>query len=103
MKNKQKNIKTTSTIGGRICKLRFQAGLSQENLAEKLGVSSTRISRIESGDIELRCWEVEEMCELFKVTADYIVRGIEITPVNLELTPEEKKLLRNLLEKLEIC
>lgn len=103
MENKQKRTKTTNTIGGRICQLRLRAGLSQENLAGKFGVSSTRISRIENDDMEPRCWEVEEMCELFNTTADFIIRGIEPIPANLDLTPEEKKLVVSLLEKLGAC
>lgn len=98
-----KHSKTTSTIGGRICKLRLQAGLSQEQLAEKLYASSCRVSRLENDKQAPTCEEIIIICDLFGTTADYIVRGIEFTPANLDLTPQEKKLVITLLEKLKSC
>lgn len=103
LEKKQKKKKAENTMGGRICKLRLNAEMSQEDLAEKTGIDSSRISRIENDKLEPRCWEIEEMCYLFDVTADYIIRGIENLPANLDLTPDEKKLVIGLLEKLKNC
>lgn len=103
MENKFKKAKTTSTVGGRICKLRLRAEMSQEQLAEKLYTSSCRVSRLENGRQTPTCEEVVKLCELFNATADYIIRGIDPAPANLDLTPEEKKLVVTLLEKLKDC
>ena len=42
-------------IGQRIRKIRKAHGLSQEELAEKIGISTTHMSHIETGNIEPSC------------------------------------------------
>ena len=92
-----------NTIGIRIRKLRLRVEMSQEQLAEKLYTSSCRVSRLENGRQTPTCEEVVKLCELFNATADYIIRGIDPAPANLDLTPEEKILVVSLLEKLKTC
>lgn len=61
----------------RILKLRKQLGLSQEQLGEQLGVSRQAVSKWESGAATPDVDNIIAMCELFNVTADYLLRGIQ--------------------------
>lgn len=58
----------------KIVELRKQKGLSQEELAEKLGVSRQAVSRWELGQTLPDIPNLLQLCELFGVSADYLVR-----------------------------
>lgn len=57
----------------KILSLRKQAGLSQEELAEKLGVSRQAVSRWEVGSAQPDASNVLQLSKLFAVTADYLL------------------------------
>lgn len=63
------------TIGNRIYKYRREKGFTQEELAEKLGVSSQAVSKWENDascpDISL----LPQLCSLFGITADELLTG----------------------------
>ena len=46
---KKNNIEERNRIGGEIAELRIKQGLTQEQLAEKLGIKQQAVSRIERG------------------------------------------------------
>ena len=46
---KKNNIEERKRIGGEIAELRIKQGLTQEQLAEKLGIKQQSVSRIELG------------------------------------------------------
>lgn len=54
--------------------LRKQHGYSQENLAEKIGVSRQAVSRWEAGDTTPEMALLAELCNVFGVTADYLIQ-----------------------------
>ena len=66
-----------NSYGARIKKLRLAIGLTQEQLAEKVGVSRTCIVKIEngaqSGSIELAV----EFAELFRTSLNFLLLGSE--------------------------
>lgn len=62
-------------IGERIFELRKAKGLSQEELAEKLGVSRQSVSKWESGNVMPDIDKAVAMSELFGVTTDYLLTG----------------------------
>ncbi len=62
-------------IGERIIKHRKQNGWSQEELAERLGVSRQSVSKWESGTSMPDINRILEMSELFAVTTDYLLKG----------------------------
>ena len=64
-------------IADRIQYLRKQKGNSQEELAEKVGVSRQSVSIWESEQTTPDLEKVIAMSELFEVTTDYILKGIE--------------------------
>ncbi|MBQ6266850.1 MAG: helix-turn-helix domain-containing protein [Clostridia bacterium] len=68
------------TIGARIAQYRKQAGLSQEALAEQLGVSRQSVSKWESGGVMPDLDKVLAMSALFGVSTDALLKE----------TPEEE-------------
>ena len=67
----------TMNIADRIQYLRKQKGYSQEELADKVGVSRQAVSKWESEQTTPDLEKVIAMSELFEVTTDYILKGIE--------------------------
>lgn len=68
-------------IADRIKCLRKNKGLSQEELADKVGVSRQAVSKWESEQSTPDIEKIIIMSELFEVTTDYILKGIE--PVSM--------------------
>ena len=68
-------------IADRIQCLRKNKGLSQEELADKVGVSRQAVSKWESEQSTPDIEKIIIMSELFEVTTDYILKGIE--PVSM--------------------
>lgn len=52
---------------------RARLGLSQDDLAEKLGVSRQSIINWEQGDVDLKASVVVAMAELFSCSTDYLL------------------------------
>ena len=65
------------TIADRIQSLRKQKGMSQEELADSVGVSRQSVSKWESEQATPDLEKVVIMSELFDVTTDYLLKGIE--------------------------
>lgn len=68
-------------MADRIQYLRKTKGLSQEELANKVGVSRQAVSKWESGQSTPDIEKIIIMSELFEVTTDYILKGVE--PANM--------------------
>lgn len=64
-------------ISDRIQYLRKQKGFSQEELADKVGVSRQAVSKWESEQSTPDLDKIITMSELFGVTTDYLLKGIE--------------------------
>jgi transcriptional regulator with XRE-family HTH domain len=64
-------------IADRIQYLRKQKGLSQEELDDKIGVSRQAVSKWESEQSTPDLDKIIVMSDLFEVTTDYILKGIE--------------------------
>ena len=65
------------TVGDRIQSLRKSKGMSQEELADQMGVSRQAVSKWESEQATPDLDKVVIMSELFEVTTDYLLKGIE--------------------------
>ena len=65
------------TLGERIALARKQAGLSQEQLGEKLGVSRQAVSKWESSQTNPDVAYVAQMCRLLEVSSDWLLLGEE--------------------------
>ena len=64
-------------LSDRIQYLRKQKGFSQEELADKVGVSRQAVSKWESRQSAPDLDKIIIMSEIFGVTTDYILKGIE--------------------------
>lgn len=88
------------TMGQRIASLRKQHGMSQENLAEKMGVSSQAVSKWENDascpDISL----LPKLAKLLDVTVDQLLTG-ESNQVKL-LPAEQRKSLDQLTLRVRV-
>ncbi|MCR5449772.1 MAG: helix-turn-helix domain-containing protein [Solobacterium sp.] len=64
-------------LSDRILELRRQKGISQEELADKLGVSRQAVSKWESEQSTPDIDKIILMSEYFGTTTDYLLKGIE--------------------------
>ena len=62
------------TFGERLQALRQRAGMSQDALAERLGVSRQAVSRWERDETMPETDKVIALADLFGVTTDYLLR-----------------------------
>lgn len=71
-----------SKMGNRIRELRTSKSLSQEQLADKLGVTKQAISQMERGVRKPSMEMLDALCDFFNVSADYL-RGMEDVTIRL--------------------
>ncbi len=76
------------TISEKILKLRKEKGLSQEALAEKLGVSRQSVSKWETSGVLPDIDNIVAMSELFGVSTDFLLKSDEGEPL-AEIISEE--------------
>lgn len=69
------NNTNLEAIGKRISLTRRAKGMTQETLAEKLGVSPKHISHVECGTSSLSLKSLIEFCKIFNCSMDYIIFG----------------------------
>ena len=67
-------------ISDRIQSLRKARGITQEQLADAVGVSRQAVSKWEAGQSGPDLERIVAMAEYFDVTTDYLLRGIEPAP-----------------------
>lgn len=73
MKPENKEV-VTLTMGEKLLKLRKARQWSQEELADKIGVTRQAVSRWESGSAKPDAEKIIALCDLFGVSADYLLR-----------------------------
>ena len=76
------------SISVRLQELRKQAGYSQEQVAEMLGISRQAISKCETGQGNPDIDNVVKLKKIYNVSADYILLGHEN---NINIPVPEKK------------
>lgn len=83
-------IRTTEQIGKRLKALREKAGISQEKLAEDMGVSKGQLQKYEYGRNMMNTEKLQKAADALSVLVqDFFDNGEEALPV----TVEEKHLL----------
>ena len=65
-----------SIIGKRLKEARRKKGLTQEKLAEKMGVSIAYLSKVETGKIHINLERLSEICHLLNITEGEILNGV---------------------------
>ena len=92
------------TMAIRIKKCRLENNLTQEELAEKLGLKKSAVAKYENGRVEnIKRSTIEEMARIFECTPSYLMGGDDtvaahkdgdnFTPEELQKIEEYKKLL----------
>lgn len=94
-----------TNMGMRISQRRKELLLTQEQLAEKMGVSLQTISCIELGKKAIRPENLANLCTHLNVTADYILYGKrdeqqmnDIIEKLSALSPDEYSIVQNLVD-----
>ena len=70
------------TIGEKICKLRKQKGLSQEDVASMIHVSRQAVSKWERNESLPDLENVKMLCSMFGVSIDYLVNDAIICDID---------------------
>ena len=79
------------SIGSFIAALRKANGLTQRELAEKLGVSDKAVSRWERDETAPDLYLIPVIAEIFGVTSDELLRGERITDVAYQTENQKEK------------
>ncbi len=74
------------TIGEKIAYLRTSAGLSQEQLSEKISVSRQSVSKWEMDQALPQIDKIIQICELFNITTDELLKG----KISVDSNPDGK-------------
>lgn len=83
-----------STMTGRIRELREKFGYTQAEIGHKLNIQRATYSNYENETRALPLEVIIDLAELYHVSVDYIVRGVE--PENTyDLNSSQKKLLKD--------
>ena len=92
-----------SIIGSRLKQARINAGLTQQELAEKINLSIAFISRIERGSSHINLKRLSEFCSILNVSEGYILNGVadsdenylydEFNDILKKCSPEKQKLI----------
>ena len=69
-------MREQQTLGRRIQEARKAAGLSQESLGERLGVSRQAVSKWESGVSDPSTSNLLALAKLYGVSAEDLLRGV---------------------------
>jgi len=87
--------KTNKTVGKNIRTFRHQHGWSQEDVANRLGISIPAFSKIETGVTDINLSRLEQIADVYEIDVVQILsmdaEEIELQPSNFSII--EKKLL----------
>lgn len=86
-------------LSDKIVNLRKERGLSQEELAEKLGISRQAVSRWEGGYALPDAQNVLQLSKLFDVTADYLLNDDYKSDFDVPAVKNSKTKAKNELKK----
>ena len=78
-------------LSNKIYEMRKAHGLSQEQLAEKLGVSRQSVSKWESGESIPELERLVEISKTFNVTTDYLLKESEVDELTIRTEMLERQ------------
>ena len=92
-------------MGQRIMVRRKALRMTQEELAEKLGVSTQMISNLELGKKAIRPENLVRVCDALELSADFVLTGTNtktavdaIAEKLVQLTAEELQMVNNMID-----
>lgn len=71
------------SIGKRISTLRGYQKLTQQELAEKLGITRVKMNALENGRQDFKTGEMAALADALNTTTDYILRGVESENIDI--------------------
>lgn len=83
--------------GIRIKTVRKKYNMTQESLAEALNVSIDSVSKYENGKVTCGYDYIIKLCQMFNISADYFLFGIE-KPLSTKLKDNDIKIAKLLTE-----
>jgi transcriptional regulator with XRE-family HTH domain len=87
--------KTNKSVGVNIRTLRHQHGWSQEDVADRLGISIPAFSKIETGVTDINLSRLEQIANVYEVNVVFLLamdsKEVEHEPSNLSIA--QKKLI----------
>lgn len=99
------DVEMLKQMGERIYEKRKTLKYTQEQLAEKLGVSTQMISNLELGKKAIRPENLVKLCGVLGLSADYLLTGTvsDCCPLPIcekigNLTLEEQEIIENLVD-----
>ena len=93
----KKKIKTSREIGEKIKRRRRELGISQEELAETLGVTYQQVQRYENGTNKLNVENIQAVADILSVPVSYFFEPDKTLMIAEKPTPyltAENKLLK---------
>ena len=90
------------TIGKRIAFLRKEKGLTQEELAQHMGISPQAVSKWENDQTCPDISALPKLARLFGVTVDELLEGKESLPAVRMLPPEQRKDIKDMLLRITV-
>lgn len=103
------NKQLARAIGSAIARRRMQCALTQEEVAEKLGIGYEAVSRIERGVVIPNITRLAELAEVFDCSTADLLQEVSPLPTDqashiaqllAPLSPEDRKLVVELVERL---
>nr|MBP3258552.1 helix-turn-helix transcriptional regulator [Bacilli bacterium] len=89
-------------IGNKIVELRKKSGLSQEELAEQVGVARQTISKWELGETSPDIKQAKELSKIFNISLDELVSN-DIKDILVEKTSNTEKLAGLILKLIKVA
>lgn len=86
--------KTNKTIGQNIRTLRHQRGWSQEDVANRLGISIPAFSKIETGVTDVNLSRLEQIADIYEIE---VVQILALESDEVEQQPSDLSVLRKKL------
>lgn len=89
-------------FGEKLRELRLAKGLTQQQLADKLGLVKGSISAYEQGTKYPSLEVLRNICRIFQVSSDYLLAlSDDVAVKSVELTDEQIKLIRCVIKEFE--
>ena len=90
-------------FGKRLRKIRKKRKYTQEQIAEKLYITSESVSNFETGKTACAHEHVTKLCQILNVSADYLYFGVE-RELNEEKSTELDKIINsNFAHRFQLC
>lgn len=74
------------SLGEKIKRRRKQSGLSQGELAERVGINPTHLSRLEGGRYQPSVEVLKKLADVLEVSTDYLLSDEEEEPAEVTIT-----------------